>query len=151
VTASPSPATQFTSGLTFATSQELLERGVTTTSFNFAYLRTLFIRVGVNNAPKLSVMKLTLTNPRGELVYESAPPYSGDPNMTAMASPHNPNVGHPIAVLQAKPFGTGFALDNVIPVAGSVVSRYPEDGPWHVVATIDDQLYSADLQVTFQP
>ena len=131
-------------GLYFATAPELLEHGVFTDKVNFADLRDLFIRLRVPRMPQLATATFTFTNPKGEVFYETSSPFSTDGTMHEM---NVPGVMHPLSVSHAKQTAGGYSLDHAVPIAGSVLMRYPMEGAWVVMGKVDGQIYTAELQV----
>jgi hypothetical protein len=148
VTQTHSPVPLFQPGLSFAFSEPLLENGVTSNHYNFATVRELWVRVGVQKVRDISMAKVIFTNPKGEKIYETTSPYSADPSVETMAMA---NMDHPITVRRAKQLVGGFGLDRLVPVAGTVFTRYPMAGPWVVTAQVDGQQFSAEIQVSVTP
>jgi hypothetical protein len=136
------------SSLLFATDGALLDSGVYATSFNFVYLRDLWVRVQVPQLSKVAMLELTFLNPRGETVFSSTTPFSTDATMSTMTVG---GMEYPMAVRQAKPGLTGFLLDKAIPIGGSVFMRNPTPGPWLVTAKVDQQMFTAEIQVSVTP
>jgi len=95
-------------GVALAVSQCALEPGTGETSFNFARLRDLWIRVTLRNATDVVQLNLRLIDPQGTLIYEASVPYATDPTMTAMELP---GAGRPVTVFPAKKLSGGVALD----------------------------------------
>ena len=57
---------------------------------------------------------------------------------------------HPITVFHSKPIEGGFAIDVPIPVAGTVLTRYPmvNEGTWMAEAEVDGLM--GTLRTAFQ-
>lgn len=124
----------YDTGVTFADSRGMLMGGQSQSSFNFATLRTLFVRVIVSAVPDTTIMHLTFTNPRGEIFYQDNAPFStAGAGSTSMPGMQSPSMVTPIVKLPNQKL----ALDRGIPIAGSIFQRYPSDGDWSVQAAID--------------
>jgi hypothetical protein len=122
-------------GIQVADSQSALDTGTLPTQFNFAHLRSLFVRVNLAGIPRTSQLALTLSDPKGTAVYETAAVYSSDSQLTQM--------------FQAKPVRGGYALDYTIPVSGHVITRHLVAGTWVLEARIDGtRTFSKSLDVS---
>jgi len=130
-----------------ADSQFALEQAPGETRFNFAHLRDLWVRVNLAGMPPSVQLNLSLTDPKGTLVYETSVPFSSDPRMKTL---NVPGAGHPVTVFQAKRTRGGLALDYAIPVSGSVVTRYLSAGTWRLVAEVGGRTFSTPLDVSTQ-
>ena len=138
-------AAPFRDGIVLADSQFALEQGPGATRFNFAHLRDLWVRVNLAGMPPSVQLDLTLTDPRGTLVYEASAPFSSDPRVKTKDVP---GAGHPVTVFQAKRMQGRLALDYAIPVSGTVVTRYLSAGTWTLVAEVGGRTFSAPLDVS---
>lgn len=136
------PAHVFKEGIEVAESQYALDSGVSPTSFNFARLRELWVRVKVVGVPPMSKrptddtpweLKLTLTDPNAVVAYE-ANAYFSPAGMQQIVLP---NSAHPVTVFPAKRVPGGFVLDYGIPVSTSAITRYLSDGDWRLEAVVD--------------
>jgi len=132
-------------GVALAVSQCALETGTGETSFNFARLRDLWIRVTLRDAKGLVQLNLRLTDPQGALVYEASVPYATDSTMTAVELP---GAAHPVTVFPAKTLHGGVALDYALPVSGSVVTRHLSEGTWTFVAEAGGRSFSTSIDVS---
>ena len=135
----------FREGIVLATSQLALEGGSDETSFNFARLRDLWIRVALRGTTSPIQLNLRLIDPQGMLIYEATVPYSSDPTITTLEVS---GTGRPVAAFHAKTQGGGVALDYALPVSGSVVTRHLSEGTWTLVAEAGGRKYSASIDVS---
>ena len=123
----------FQEGIELSISKEGLDNGVTSTHFNFARLRDLWVRVNLPGMPRVGQLTLVLIDPKGKIGYQASVPYSPDPGMTEMTMP---GMMRPVTVFLAKPRTDGLMLDYAIPVSGSVLTRRLVGGEWRVEARI---------------
>ncbi len=123
----------FAEGIDLAVSAEGLGQDASASPFNFLHLRDLWVRVNVSKMPKTAALNLVFVSPRGETFYESTLYFSRD---TKVKSVTPLGADHPAVVLQARRLPGGFALDQPIPIVGSVFLRYPMPGTWMVQARI---------------
>lgn len=144
----PDLSQTFVAGIQLASDERLLDRGIYATRFNFAYLKDLWVRVGISQMPQMSIVKLTFTNPKGEVFYETSSPFSWDPEMKGM---NMPGMDHPITVVRAKAVTGGYLLDRAVPIGGSVFMKYPAEGTWVIMAKVDETLYTTEMQVSVTP
>jgi hypothetical protein len=115
--------------LTLATSREALATA-TSSDFNFARLRDLWVRVTVPAAhPGVSVVRVAFINPRGEVFHEQLLRYSPDP---AVQTTTSADVAHRVPVRTLSHVPGGFVLDFAVPIVGSTFMRYPQPGTWMV-------------------
>ena len=128
-----------------ATSRLALEGGADQTSFNFAHLRDLWVRVSLAGAANPVLLNLRLIDPQGALVYEASAAYSSDPSITSMEVP---GARHSVAVFRARALRDGVALDYALPISGSVVTRYLSEGTWTLVAEVGGREFSKSIDVT---
>jgi hypothetical protein len=142
----PTPQKPFEAGIELGTSQEMLDHGYPSKSFNFVYLRNLYVRLKVAKMPKMAMANVWFIAPGGERVYETTLPFSPDPSVTEMTMP---GVDHPMTVFQAKPESGGYDLDLVVPVLGTVLTRTFRPGAWRVESNLDGQFFSAEMQVSY--
>jgi hypothetical protein len=121
--------------------------GLVGTSFDFMNLRDLWVRITVPGMPRVAHVHLTLTNPLGARFYETNLMYSADPTMQSMPMP---SVDHPVTVFAASTLPGGFAIDVPVPVAGTVLTRYPmvNSGTWTAEADVDG--LASSLSIAFQ-
>jgi hypothetical protein len=136
---------RFREGVVLAASQLALESGADETSFNFAHLRDLWVRVRLAGVANPVQLNLRLIDPNGTLIYEASVPYASDPTITTMDVP---GAGHPVPVFQAKALRGGVALDYALPVSGSVVTRYSSEGTWTFVAEAGGRKFSTSIDVS---
>jgi hypothetical protein len=136
----------FVAGIELSSSEELLDHGVNGTTFDFAHLRNLIVRVKLAKMPAMAMAEVTFTAPGGERVYETHVPFSPDPDTNTMTMP---GAEHPLTVLTARPVAGGYYLDVTVPVLGTTFTRDMKPGPWRVEATVDNQFYSTEMQVSF--
>ncbi len=150
VAAPASSAGPFAEGIELAGSAEGLGRDEIASSFNFLHLRDLWVRVNVSRMPKTAALNLVFVSPRGETFYETNLFFSRDAKVRSV---NPPGADHPATVLQAKRFPGGFALDQPIPIVGSVFLRYPMPGTWVVQARISGMAESltTTMQVEVMP
>ena len=132
-------------GIVLAASQPALESGSDETSFNFAHLRDLWVRVNLVGMPRSLQLNLRLIDPQGTLIYEASVPYTSDPTMTTIDSP---GAGHPVAVFPAKTRRSGVALDYALPVSGGVVTRYLSEGAWTLDVEAGGRKFSTSIDVS---
>jgi hypothetical protein len=128
------PPQPFRSELLLADSEQALELDLVATRFNFVYLRDLWFRAKISGMPRVSTLSVKFTTPEGDTFYQDSFPFSPDPTMTTMSSP---NAGHPLTVMRAKKIAGGYALDHLIPIAGTVFERFPKAGVWQVQASVE--------------
>ena len=149
--AGPAPhAGPFAEGIELAVSAEGLGQDASASPFNFLHIRDLWVRVNVSKLPKTAALHLVFVSPRGETFYETNLYFSKDTRVKSVA----PQGGdQPAAVLQASRVPGGFALDQPIPIAGSVFLRYPMPGTWMVQARISGvaETFSTTLEVEVTP
>lgn len=131
-------------GIVLAVSRVALESGSGETSFNFARLRDLWVRVWLVGATNPVQLDLRLIDPQGTLIYEASVPYSSDP---AIATLDVRDAGHPVAVFKAKTLGGAVALDYMLPVSGSVVTQYLSEGTWTLVAEAGGRKFTTSIDV----
>lgn len=122
-----------TAGLSFAASQAQLDRGLTSTQFNFGTLRDLWTRVQLPGMSQVTTVKLKFYTPRGWLFRSTYAVFSPNADTKTMDAP---GVEHPIDVTTAKTLPGGFALDFAVPIAGSPFTKFPEEGTWQVRAEV---------------
>ena len=108
-------------------------------SFDFAHLRDLHTRILVREIPSLSVVRLTLRGPDGQVEYRDTEPYSTD----GLLAIELPGMDHPVGVTAAKPMTKGYALERAIPVAGSNLRRFGAAGEWTLEADLNEQRIAA--------
>ena len=123
----------FKEGIVLAASQLALESETDETSFNFARLRDLWIRVNLPSTRNPVQLNLRLIDPQGTLIYEASVLYASDPTIT---------------VFQAKTLSGGVALDYAIPVSGGVVTRNLREGTWALVAEAGGRKFSTLIDVS---
>ncbi len=128
-----------------AASQLALEGGSDESSFNFARLRDLWVRVRLAGTTSPVQLDLRLIDPQGTLIYEASVPYASDPTITTMDVP---GAGHPMAVFQAKTLRGGVALDYALPVSGSVVTRNLSEGTWTLDVEAGGREFSTSIDVS---
>jgi hypothetical protein len=119
----------FRVGIQLSNNQRDLEEGLFSTNFDFTDLRDLWVRVVVPGMPRMGMVTLVLIGPSMVRAYERNLMFTVDPGMTEMQMP---GMDHPIQVFQAKPIKGGVAIDVPVPIAGSIISRYPttNTGSW---------------------
>jgi hypothetical protein len=127
------PASPFTEGIKVAESQYALGSGASPTSFNFARLRELWVRVQLAAMPRTAELTLTLVDPSGVVAYEASVHYS----RARMQEIEVPNAGHRVTVFPAQQVRGGFALDYGMPVSTSSITRYLTNGDWRLEAAVD--------------
>ena len=132
--APPSPsAGDFVEGIELAAQEQELAQGATASQFNVMQLRDLWVSVKLGKMPKTATLDLAFISPRGETFYETRLFYSRDSKIKSV----RPAGGAaPASVLPARRLPGGYALDQPIPIAGSVFVRYPTPGIWTVRATV---------------
>jgi hypothetical protein len=137
----------FKEGILLSDSTLSLDNGVTSTNFNFAHLRELHVRIGMTGVPHVGRLNLVLYDPKGIIAYETSAHYSPD---KLVRETNVPGAMRPITVFRAKPHPQGgFALDYVIPVSGTMISRYMSPGTWKIDALIDGRpTYSTNIDVS---
>jgi hypothetical protein len=132
----------------FALSETDLRAARYTSAPSFYQLRQLWVRVEEPAIGRLASLRLVFTNPNGEPLYEDRTFYSTEPTMTATTMGQMATQ----AVLAARPFGGGVALEHSVPIGGSVFERFPSPGMWTVTALLDGrQAISAPLAVSYGP
>lgn len=141
----PDRGRPFTEGVVLAASQLALESGSDETSFNFAHLRDLWVRVRLSGTTDPVRLDLRLIDPQGTLIYEASVLYASDPAISTMDSP---DAGRPVAVFQARTLRGGVALDYALPVSGSVVTRHLSEGTWTFVAEAGGRTFSTSIDVS---
>jgi len=145
----PEAAGRATEGIVLAGSQEGLGHAAMFPSFDLMRLRDLWVRVHVQRMPKTARLDLVLTNPRGEAFYQTSLIFSRDPKVKSAALDGS---DHPVTVFPARKVPGGYALDQVIPIMGSVFTRYPAPGTWVVQANVsglsDTFTATMDFEVT---
>ena len=139
------PPRRGTEGIALAASRLALESGSGQTSFNFAHLRDLWIRVTLPGAATPVQLDLRLIDPQGTLIYEARVAYASDPRITTMEVPGAP---HAVPVFWARTLRDGIALDYALPVSGSVVTRSLSEGTWTLVAEAGGRTFSTSLEVS---
>jgi hypothetical protein len=137
----------FKEGIELSYSQSALDHGLTSTSFNFAHLRDLWVRVNLVGMPNVGTLDLKLIDPRGTIAYEGHVPFSPDTNMERMEIP---KALHPVTVFHPKPQAGGHSLDYVVPVSGGVLTRYMIPGTWRVEAQFEGvgRVFGQQIQVS---
>lgn len=140
----------FQEGIVLASSEEGLEQGAGSTSFNLLDLRDLWIRVGVSRMPQTSLLRLTFTSPRGEVFYETSVLYTRDSRATEV---HRKGAPHSTTAFPVKRLPGGFALDQPIPISTGAFTRYPRPGLWLVRATLEghEQVLEARMNLSVAP
>ena len=133
-TPTPSP---FSARLLLAESGDALESGNSSTHFNFGYLRDLWVRVQVKDAPRMTQLTLAFVNPEGQIFYHDSVPFSTDPDVHELAESANTNAGHPITVYTARLIDGAVLLERAIPILGTVFQRVPPDGVWGIQAAVE--------------
>lgn len=128
-----------------AASQVALENGPGETSFNFAHLRDLWVRVWLPATSNPIQLELRLLDPQGTLIYEASVPYASDPTITTLDVP---GAGHPLTVFRAKTLRGRLALDYALPVSGSVVTRSLSEGTWTLEAEAGGRKYTTSIDVS---
>jgi hypothetical protein len=142
---SPAPPGTFPEGIDLSITQG----GAASTQFDFAQLRELWVRVRVAQLSGTTVLKLSVTSPAGEPMYESQVAYSADPSVQTMNATGAP---HPVSVFPAQAMGSGYVLEYLVPIAGSALSRFPARGRWQVSAAFSGgKVLSATMDVTYGP
>jgi hypothetical protein len=132
-------------GVVLAASQSVLENGSGETSFNFARLRDLWVRVWLAGTTNPVQLNLRLIDPQGSLIYEASVPYASDPTITTVGVPV---AGRPVAVFRARSQAGWVALDYALPVSGSVVTRHLSEGTWMLVAEAGGRKFSTSIDVS---
>jgi hypothetical protein len=154
LTALPAPTANVTHAqlpiepsISLSSSVQLLDAGVTSTSFNFAHLGLLWVRVSLPGMGRTTTVTLKLISPRGNLMYDADLPFSTDSAVKTIRMAHVP---HPVVVHPVKQSGGIFHLDYPIAVAGSALTKYPDPGPWQLTALVADtgQTLTVGLDVT---
>jgi hypothetical protein len=123
----------FRAELLLGETEEALEHGLSATHFNFAYLRDLWFRAKVPSMPTTSIAEVRFLTPQGNLFYSDSFAFSPDPLVTTMPT----GGSHDRTVYHAKEQPGGFALDHMVPVAGSIFHRYPNPGMWQVEVHVE--------------
>jgi hypothetical protein len=145
----PEAAGRHADGIVMAISQQGLEQAAPFPSFDLMRLRDLWVRLQVQRMPKTARLDLVFTSPRGEAFYQTSLFFSRDPKLTSMSIAGS---DHAVTVFPARKVAGGYALDQVVPIAGSVFTRYPIPGTWVVQATVsglsDTFTATMDLEVT---
>src|SRR5262245_29035474 len=83
----PEKAKPFRAAILLSDSQPALEAGMTSTRFQLATLRDLFVRVQVANPPSMTMLELQFTSPVGERFYETRSLFSTDPTIVNLDDP----------------------------------------------------------------
>jgi hypothetical protein len=109
-----------------------LQAGVYFTSLSVYDLRQMGVRVSTPSIPSPTVLHLQFLSPKGVPVYTDDSAWSMDPSNTSM-----PMTNPPMQVSQAVANGGLTQMDRGIPVTGTTITRYFEEGDWTVQATID--------------
>jgi hypothetical protein len=139
------------SGLTMSYDNDALDHGIVSTSYNFAHLRTLWVRLAVTSMNPVANAHIVFTNPAGETYFEIGREFSVDPNVGTMPMP---NMDHDMTVFPAKVLPGGYALDVPVPIAGSAMSRFPISaiGRWTVDAKVEGfgGSLNSPLDVTYE-
>ena len=142
--------TPLSPAITLSSSEGGLQTGVTAKNFNFSQLRNIWVRVTVPTLTKTTQVNLVFRNPLGEPMYETNVLYSADPQTTSMMMAGSMA---PVAVSLAKHITGGYAIDVAVPVAGTVLTRYPTSGvgDWTVQAKVDglDKALMTGMTVAF--
>jgi len=125
-------------GVVLAASQLALESGSDETSFHFAHLRDLWVRVWLARTTDPVQLNLRLIDPQGTLIYEASVPYASAPTINATN----------VLVFKAKTLGGWVALDYALPVSGSVVTRHLSEGAWTLEAEAGGRTFSTSIDVT---
>jgi len=131
-------------GVVLAGSPLAMERGSGETSFNFAHLRDLWVRVWLAGTATPVQLDLRLIDPQGTLIYEASVPYVSDPTIpTQEARPGEV----PLTAFQAKTLGGWVALDYALPISGSVVTRFLSEGTWTLKVEAGGREFSTSVDV----
>jgi hypothetical protein len=118
-----------------ADARENFDLGITASSFRLHDVRDLWVRVKVPSMPKVATLSLTFVNPLGELFYEDNTLFTTD---ASVQMSDDIIMHHPVPTLPATPLKGGFALDRIVPIAGSIFHRVPiRDGAWGVTASVE--------------
>jgi hypothetical protein len=136
----------FQEGIEFAASAAALEEAAGRNRFDFLALGDLWVRVKVQNPPRLATLTLTFSTPSGTPFYEATLLYTSDPAVRIGRIN-----GAPATTLQSKHVPGGYVFDYPVPVSGSVFQRYPKPGSWVVQARVEstETTLVAPLEVSF--
>jgi hypothetical protein len=139
----------FAPGLVMSDSQEGLDTHPLT-SFNFAHVRSLWVRVTTPVKPAdPTVIQLNLYTPKFENYYEERLHFSLDPTMTEVPMPNMP---YPMQVHRARAINNFVIFEYPIAVEGRDIfqKRLIPQGFWNLQATIDGQpgTFSVPVEIT---
>jgi hypothetical protein len=108
---------------------------VTSTHFNFGYQPELWIRVIEPQMPQQTMMHLTILHPKGWAAFTDDAAFTLDP--TGGPGMMHPATGQAMRMNVVTPVPGGVALDRGIPLPGTPMIRFPEEGDFQVQATVD--------------
>jgi hypothetical protein len=125
-----------------------LKAGVFYTALNVYDLRQMGVRVVAPSIPSPTVLHLQFFTPRGVLMYTDTTAWSLDASNTSM-----PVSDPPLPVQLASSTSAAVQMDRGIPVTGTTITRYFEEGDWNVQATVDGVpgVISTPLHLTLAP